>query len=70
MLFRSWGQRKNREAQNHLYQIIELWDRSMTEDGLTGTYYTVMHADVQDMVAKRELRAQLSADDAAVVKRY
>lgn len=51
-----WGTRVNTETHNHLYQIIELWDRSMTSDGLTGTYYTVMHADVQDMVAQRKLR--------------
>lgn len=52
----NWTARANGEAQNHLYQIIELWDRSMTEDGLTGTYKTVMHADIKDKVAKRELR--------------
>lgn len=51
-----WSTRLNSETHNHLYQIIELWDRSMTSDGLTGTYYTVMHADVQDMVAERKLR--------------
>jgi hypothetical protein len=44
------------ESQKHLYQIIELWDRSMSSDGLTGTYYTVLHADVKDMVAVRKLR--------------
>jgi len=52
----NWSARPNGEAQNHLYQVIELWDRSMTTDGLTGTYHTVMHADVTDKVAKRELR--------------
>ena len=52
-----WGAKINSETHQHLYEIIELWDRSMTADGLTGTYRTVMHADVQDMVAKRELRA-------------
>jgi len=51
-----WGVRTNSETHNHLYQIVELWDRSMTSDGLTGTYYTVMHADVKDMVAERKLR--------------
>lgn len=51
----NWSARTNGEAQNHLYQIIELWDRSMTEDGLTGTYHTVLHADMKT-VAKRELR--------------
>lgn len=51
----NWSARTNGEAQNHLYQIIELWDRSMTEDGLTGTYHTVLHADMTT-VAKRELR--------------
>lgn len=45
------------ETQKHLYQIVELWDRSMTSDGLTGTYHTVMHADVNDKVAIRRLRA-------------
>lgn len=52
----NWSARTNGEAQNHLYQIIELWDRAVTVDGLTGTYSTVMHADVKDKVAKRELR--------------
>jgi hypothetical protein len=52
----NWSARTNGEAQNHLYQIIELWDRSMTSDGLTGTYHTVMHADVKERVAKRSLR--------------
>lgn len=51
-----WGSRGNSETQNHLYQIVELWDRSMTADGLTGTYKTVMHADVHNMVAERKLR--------------
>jgi hypothetical protein len=52
----NWSARTNGEAQNHLYQIIELWDRAVTVDGLTGTYTTVMHADVKNKVAKRELR--------------
>lgn len=52
-----WGTKINSETHNHLYEILELWDRSMTSDGLTGTYCTVMHADVPAMVAKRELRA-------------
>jgi len=52
----NWTARANGESQNHLYQIIELWDRAVTEDGLTGTYATILHADVQDKVAKRELR--------------
>jgi len=33
----------------------------MTQDGLTGTYHAVLHADVQDKVAKRELRANWHA---------
>jgi len=52
----NWSTRANGESQNHLYQIIELWDRAVTEDGLTGTYETILHADVKDKVAKRELR--------------
>ena len=52
----NWSARPNGESQNHLYQIIELWDRAVTEDGLTGTYETVLHADVKKLVAKRELR--------------
>lgn len=44
------------ETTRHLYQIVELWDRSATPDGLIGTYHTVMHADIPDRVAKRELR--------------
>jgi hypothetical protein len=52
-----WGAKINSETHQHLYEIIELWDRSMTSDGLTGTYRTVLHADVGEMVAKRELRA-------------
>jgi len=43
------------ESEKHLYQIVEMWDRSTTPDGLTGTYYSVLHADVKDKVAKREL---------------
>jgi len=53
----NWSTRPSNESQNHLYQIVELWDRSITTDGLTGTYHTIMHADVGSMVAKRELRA-------------
>ena len=52
----NWSARTNGEAQNHLYQIIELWDRAVTSDGLTGTYHTILHADVKDKVAKRKLR--------------
>lgn len=44
------------ETQKHLYQIVELWDRSVTSDGLTGTYHTVLHPDIPDKVAKRKLR--------------
>lgn len=52
----STGRVFDSETTRHLYQIVELWDRSATQDGLIGTYHTVMHADVPDMVAKRELR--------------
>lgn len=52
-----WGAKVNSETQNHLYEIIELWDLSVTDDGLTGTYRTIMHADVQTMVGLRELRS-------------
>lgn len=52
-----WSAKVNSETHNHLYEIIELWDRSMTKDGLAGTYTTVLHADVTDKVAIRELRA-------------
>lgn len=50
-----YSTRGGNESQNHLYQIIELWDRSVTTDGLTGTYQTILHADVKS-VAKRHLR--------------
>lgn len=43
------------ESERNLVQIIELWDRSSTPDGLRGTYHTVLHADVPKMVGKREL---------------
>lgn len=52
----NWSARPNGETQSHLYQIIELWDRSVTPDGLTGTYQTIMHADIPDRVASRKLR--------------
>ena len=53
----NWGTKPNGETRNHLYQIIDLWDRSVTSDGLAGIYHTVMHADVPDLVASRSLRA-------------
>ena len=43
------------ESERNLVQIIELWDRSSTPDGLRGTYHTVLHADVPNLVGKREL---------------
>ena len=43
------------ETERNLVQITELWDRASTLDGLRGTYHTVFHADVKDLVAKREL---------------
>lgn len=43
------------EAERNLFQIIEMWDRSTTPDGLTGTYHTVFHAEIKDKVAKRTL---------------
>jgi len=43
------------ESERNLVQIIELWDRSSTPDGLRGTYHTVLHADVPKLVGKREL---------------
>lgn len=52
----NWTAKPNGEAQNHLYQIVEFWDKAVTEDGLTGVYKTVMHPDVPNLVAKRELR--------------
>ena len=52
----NWSAKPNGEAQNHLYQIVEFWDKAVTEDGLTGTYHTVLHPDILDKVAKRELR--------------
>ena len=52
----NWSARPNGEAQNHLYQVIEFWDRAVTGDGLTGTYHTILHADVKGKVAKRQLR--------------
>jgi hypothetical protein len=49
------GGRANGESERNLIQILEVWDRSTTPDGLRGTYHTVMHADVPGLVAKREL---------------
>lgn len=46
------------ESERNLFQIIELYDRSTTPDGLTGTYHTVMHHEVKDKVAKRTLLEQ------------
>lgn len=53
----SWGAKPNGEAQNHLYQIIDLWEKGVSDDGLSGVYHTIMHADVKEHVAKRELRS-------------
>lgn len=43
------------ETQKNLYQIVRLWDRATTPDGLTAVYETVLHPDIKDKVAKREL---------------
>lgn len=43
------------ETQKNLYQIVRLWDRATTPDGLTAVYETVLHPDIPDKVAKREL---------------
>jgi hypothetical protein len=43
------------ETQRNLYQIIRLWDRATTPDGLTAVYETVLHPDIPDKVAKRDL---------------
>ena len=37
------------------YQILEHYERRTTEDGVQCLYKTVMHADVPDLVASREL---------------
>jgi hypothetical protein len=43
------------ESHKNLYEVIEMWDRSTTPDGLTGTYHTVFHAQVADRPLKRKL---------------
>ncbi len=43
------------EAEKHLYQIVEYYDRRVTADGVQCLYRTILHPDVQDMVAEREL---------------
>lgn len=49
------GEYGNGETQRNLYQIIRLWDRATTPDGLTAVYETVLHPDINDKVAKRDL---------------
>lgn len=43
------------EGQKHMIQIGELYDRSTTADGIQCIHKTVLHPDVKDRVAKREL---------------
>lgn len=43
------------EAEKHLYQIVEYYDRRITADGVECLYRTILHPDVKDLVAEREL---------------
>lgn len=43
------------ESEKNLFQIVRMWDRATTPDGLTAVYETVLHVDVPDKFAKREL---------------
>lgn len=43
------------DAEKHLYQIVEYYDRRVTADGVQCLYKTILHPDVQDMVGEREL---------------
>lgn len=45
------------DSEKNLYQIIEYYDRKVTEDGVQCLYKTVLHPDVRNLVAKRELLA-------------
>ncbi len=56
------GGRATGESERNLVQIIEVWDRSTTPDGLTALYKTVMHADVPNLVGKRELMKDWSGN--------
>lgn len=49
------GERRVLNAERNLYQIIEFYDRRVTEDGVECLYKTVLHPDVPKLVAKREL---------------
>jgi hypothetical protein len=49
------GEYGNGESQRNLYQIVRMWDRATTPDGLTAVYETVLHPDIADKVAKRDL---------------
>lgn len=48
-------ERKALDAEKNLYQVIEYYDRRLTLDGVECLYKTVLHPDVPDKVAKREL---------------
>lgn len=52
-----WGSQEGRmlEAGRHLYQLVEYYDRKVTADGVQCLYKTVLHPDVPDLVAEREL---------------
>ncbi len=43
------------EAEKNLYQIVEYYDRRVTADGVQCLYRTILHPDVPDLVAEREL---------------
>lgn len=43
------------DAEKNLYQLVEYYDRRVTLDGVECLYKTVLHPDVNDKVAKREL---------------
>lgn len=49
------GERRILDAEKNLYQIVEFYDRRVTADGVQCTYKTLLHPDVSDCVAKREL---------------
>jgi hypothetical protein len=50
-----WASSDSQDIDRNLYQIFEYYDRKVTSDGVQCTYQTVLHPDITNRVAKREL---------------
>lgn len=49
------GETSGGETRKHLYEIVEMYDRSTTPDRLTGTFQTVFHPNVTERIGSRKL---------------